>query len=116
MVEHSGWLTLTLRSRRGLFLLLQATTLSIMVTALAGARAQQLRLTNPANIDGTEEVVGIPLDEVARHLHFSAAQLQSLVATDAATKHRIPSQRYSSRPGADPATLLLLVKLPATGV
>jgi len=116
MVEHSGWPTLTLRCRRGLFLLLHATSLSIMVTALAGASAQQLRLTNPTNIDRTEEVVEIPLDQVARRLHYSATQMQSLVATDAATKHRIPIQRYSSRAGADPDTLLLLVKLPARGV
>jgi hypothetical protein len=71
-----------------------------------------LRLTNPTNIERTE-VVGIPLSQVARHLHFSAAQLPSLVATDATTKQRIPSQLYSSQPGADPDNLLLLVKLPA---
>ncbi len=70
-----------------------------------------MRLTNPTNLDRTEEVVEIPLDQVARHLHFSAAQLQSLVATDSATKQRIPSQLYTSRPGADPDTLLLLVEI-----
>jgi hypothetical protein len=74
-----------------------------------------LRLTNPINIDRPEEVVELPLDQVARHLRFSAAQVQSLVATDAATKQRIPTQLYSSRSGADPDTLLLLVKLPAKG-
>lgn len=41
--------------------------------------------------------------------------MQSLVATDTATERRIPSQLYSSRPGGDPDTLLLLVKLPAKG-
>jgi Domain of unknown function (DUF4861) len=81
-----------------------------------GAWAQQLRLTNPTNIDRTEEVVELPLDQVARHLRFSATQVQSLVATDAATKQRIPSQLYTSRPDVGPDTLLLLVKLPAKGV
>ncbi len=102
--------------QRGLFTLSCATCLSVALTAPPDAPAQQLRLTNPTNLDRTEEVVEIPLDQVARHLHFTAAQLQSLVATDAATKQRIPSQYYSSRPGADPDTLLLLVKLPAKGV
>jgi hypothetical protein len=67
------------------------------------------------NIDRPEEVVELPLGQVARHLRFSAAQLQSLIATNAATKQRIPSQLYSSRPGAGPDTLLLLVKLLAKG-
>jgi hypothetical protein len=41
--------------------------------------------------------------------------LQSLIATNTATHQRIPSQLFSDRPGADPDTLLLLVKLPAKG-
>jgi hypothetical protein len=89
--------------------------LSVLFALVAGAWAQQLRLINPINIDRTEEVVEVPLDQVARHLRFSVAQVQSLVASDAATKQRIPSQLYSSRPDADPDTLLLLVKLPAKG-
>jgi hypothetical protein len=102
--------------RPGLSLYFFGTVLSILLGALtAGAWAQQLRLTNPTNIDRPEEVVELPLDQVARHLRFSAAQLQSLIATNAATKQRIPSQLYSSRPGADPDTLLLLVKLLAKG-
>ena len=44
------------------------------------------------------------------------AQLQSLVATDTATNQRILSQLFSDKPGTDPDTLLLLVKLPAKGV
>jgi Domain of unknown function (DUF4861) len=115
----ADWLSVSSRRRnwrRGLFTLFCVTSLSIVLTASPDAPAQHLRLSNPTNIDRTEEVVEISLDQVARHLHFSAAQLQSLVATDAATKQRIPSQRYSSRPGADPDTLLLLVKLPAKGV
>ncbi len=102
--------------RHGLFILFCATCLSVVLIAPPDASAQQLRLSNPTNIDRTEEVVEIPLDQVARHLHFSAAQMQSLVATDAVTKQRIASQFYSSRPGAHPDTLLLLVKLPANGV
>jgi Domain of unknown function (DUF4861) len=122
MADHSDWLSLSLRCqgwRPGLFiyLCLCTTSLSVMFAALPpGAWAQQLRLTNPMNIERPEEVVEIPLGQVARRLHFSAAQLQSLVATDAATKQRIPSQLYSSRPDADPDTLLLLVKLPVKGV
>lgn len=102
--------------QRGLFTLFCASSLSVVLTAPPAAYAQQLRLTNPTNIDRTEEAVEIPLDQVAHRLHFSAAQLQSLAATDAATKQRIPSQRYSTRAGADPDTLLLLVNLPAKGV
>jgi hypothetical protein len=78
--------------------------------------AQELRLTNPLSIARGEEVVEIPLLQITQHFHWSLAQLQSLVATDAATNLRIPSQLFSERPDADPDTLLLLVKLPANGV
>ncbi len=98
-------------------MILCATSLSIGLVALQpSAWSQQLRLINPLNVDRTEEVVEIPLGDISKHLHYSATQLQSLVATDAATHERIPSQLFSARPGADPDTLLLLVKLHASGV
>jgi hypothetical protein len=110
MVEQSERLSLFLRC-------LCMASLSIVFAALQpGAAAQQLRLVNPLNIDRTEEVVELPLRQVAEYLHLSSAQMQTLVATDAATKERIPSQLFSDWPGADPDTLLLLVKLPANGV
>ena len=119
MAEHSEWHILSSHSRSsqpGLSVYFCGTILWILFAALPhGAWAQQLRLTNPISIDRPEEVVEVPLDQLARHLRFSATQMQSLVATDAANKQRIPSQLYSSRPGADPDTLLLLVKLPAKG-
>jgi Domain of unknown function (DUF4861) len=119
MTEHSAWHSLSSHCRSwrpGLSIYFCGTVLSILLAALAaGAWAQQLRLTNPINIDRTEEVVEVPLDQVASHLRFSVAQVQSLVATDAATKLRVPSQLYSNRLGADPDTLLLLVRLPAKG-
>jgi hypothetical protein len=114
----ADWLNLAHRRnwRRGLLTFSCAISLPVVFAAIAPAgSAQQLRLANPTTIDRNEEVVAIPLDQIERHLHFSAAQLPSLVATDAATKQRIPSQLYSSRVGADPDTLLLLVKLPAKG-
>jgi len=117
MAEHSEWHDLSSHCRSsqpGRSICFWV--LSILFVALpTGAWAQQLRLTNPISIDRPEEVVELPLDQVTRHLRFSATQVQSLVATDAATKQRIPGQLYSSRPGADPDTLLLLVKLPAKG-
>jgi hypothetical protein len=116
MADHSNWLSLFLSwrdLRLGLFIFLCGTSFTALPT---GVWAQQLRLTNPTNIDRTEEVIELPLEQVARHLRFSATQVQSLVATDAVTKLRIPTQLYSSRPDSDPDTLLLLVKLPAKGV
>jgi hypothetical protein len=120
MVDHSDWLSLSSRRwrwrrRLSTYLCLCAIGLSVTFAVQPGAWAQQLRLTNPINIDRTEEVVELPLAQVARRLQFSPAQLQSLVATDAATKQRIPSQLYSGRPDADPDTLLLLVRFPAKG-
>jgi hypothetical protein len=119
MAERSDWHTSSSHCRTwrlGLSIFFCGTVFSILFAALAASGwAQQLRLANPTKIDRTEEVVEIQLDQVARHLHFSATQVQSLVATDVASKQRIPSQLYSSRPGADPDTLLLLVKLPAQG-
>lgn len=120
MDEHSQHLGLLPRYRgwrRGPFIILCATSLSIgLVAPQPSAWAQNVRLNNPLNVDRTEEVVEIPLGDIAKHLHYSTTQLQSIVATDAATKQRIPSQLFSARPGVDPDTLLLLVKLPAKGV
>ncbi len=108
--HYCGW-------RPGPSMILCATSLSIGLAALQpSAWSQQLRLINPLNVDRTEEVIEIPLGDISKHLHYSATQLQSLVATDAATHERIPSQLFSARPGADPDTLLLLVKLPSKGV
>jgi len=76
----------------------------------------QLRLTNPLNIDRGEEVVEVPLKQVAERLHSTPAQLQALVAIDARSKQRIPSQLWSDRQRTEPDTLLLLVNLPAHGV
>ena len=89
---------------------------AIVATMMPCARAQQLRVKNPLNIDRTEEVIEVPLAQVVSALHSSTMQLQLLVASDAETKQRIPSQLFSSQFGAAPDTLLLLVKLPANGV
>lgn len=112
MAGRCDWLSLSRAWRHGLLIFLYATSFAALPT---DAWAQDLRLTNPISIDRTEELVEVPLDQVAARLRFSATQVQSLVATDVATKQRIPSQLYSSRPDADPDTLLLLVKLPAKG-
>jgi len=117
MAEHSDWRILSLHCRSSRSIYSCGAALSILFATLPTcAWGQQLRLTNPINIDRTGEVVEIPLDQVTNHLHFSAAQLRSLIATNAATQQRVPSQLYSSRPSAEPDTLLLLVKLPAEGV
>ena len=79
------------------------------------AFAQKLQLTNPLNVDRPAEVVEIPLSQVMKNLRLTEAKLESLVATDAKTKKRIPIQLYSYRNGLDPDTLLLLVQLPARG-
>src|SRR5579863_6952293 len=114
--EHSDSQIRLLRCRGlrpGLLIHLWAISLTVWFAALQPcAWAQQLRLTNPISIDRTEEIVEIPLEQVLHHLHFSG-RLQSLVATDVATKQRMPSQLYSSRRGAEPDALLLLVRLPA---
>jgi uncharacterized protein DUF4861 len=118
--EHSDGQMCSLQCwdlRPALLICLSAISLSVLSAALPlHGWSQQLRITNPISVDRTEEVVEIPLEQVRHHLHFSVAQLQALVATDVATKQRIPSQLYSSRPGADPDTLLLLVQLPAKGI
>lgn len=116
--EYTDWRSSRCRgSRLGPWICLCVTGLSILFgPLLPRAWAQELRLTNPTNIDRPEEVVEIPLDQVIHHLHFSAAELQTLITTDVVTKHRIPSQLYSRRPVAAPDTLLLLVQLPAKGV
>ena len=79
------------------------------------AQAQRLRVTNPLDADRSQEVIETPLTQVLAQLRIPPEKLQFLVAEDAASKRRIPSQLYSARPGAEPDTLLLLVQLPAKG-
>ena len=80
---------------------------------LAGAQA--LTLVNPLGIDRQPEIVEVPLSQIARHLPFTASQASNLVALDSGTGKRVPSQLYTSTPGAPPDTLLLLVQVPARG-
>lgn len=77
------------------------------------AWSQQLRISNPLNVERGQEVVELPFSQLEGKLHVSATP--SLIAVDAASKQRIPTQLYSSHPGAAPDTLLLLVNLPAKG-
>ncbi len=119
MVQGSERVGLSLSypvARAGRFMLACEICLSIIFTALQPSTwAQHIDLVNPLNIDRGEEVVEIPLGQVTKNLHWSAAQVQSLVAFDSASMQRIPSQLFSGRPGAYPDTLLLLVKLTAKG-
>ena len=75
--------------------------------------AQNLILVNPLAVDRTQEVVEIPLSQVLSHLHLAPGQAPSIVAQDAATGQRVPSQLYTDTPDAAPDGLLLLVQLPA---
>jgi hypothetical protein len=79
------------------------------------ATAQQLTLTNPLNVDRTQEVIELPLQQVLDHFHLAAAQAGAIVAEDAATHASIPDQLYSSTFNAPPDKLLLLVHLLAHG-
>jgi len=88
----------------------------LLIAVQSSALAQQLRLTNPLKIDRGDEVVDIPLAEITQHLHISAAQFQSIIAINNATMQRIPTQLFSNREGAQPDTLLLLIRLPANGM
>jgi hypothetical protein len=93
---------------------LAAVSICLLCSAAASALgAQQLVVRNPLVVDRTIEVIEIPLEKVLDPLHATAAQAAAIVATDAATKERIPSQLYSADPGAQPDKLLLLVELHA---
>lgn len=119
MTEGSGMPVRSSRTKGkvGRLICLNAALMTVMMVALQPAAwAQQLRLTNPLHIDRGDEIVEIPLGQVAEHLHRPVAQLQALVALDATTKQRIPIQLWSSRQRAEPDTLLLLVDLAADAV
>jgi len=93
------------------------TVSSAAVVALLaqGLMAQHLVLTNPLDVARPREVVEVPLKQVLDHLHLSEAQAPAIVAVDAITGVEIPDQLYSSKPGAVPDLLLLLIQLPANG-
>jgi hypothetical protein len=116
-IENRGLSSRRWGVRLGPIRILAVACMSLLFTSLPlRAVAQELRLTNPLGAARGEEVVEVPLGQITEHLHYSVAQLQSLIATDARTNQRIPSQLFSERPGTDPDTLLLLVMLPAKGV
>ena len=87
----------------------------VLSFAAPAAFGQELVLSNPLNVDRTQEVIEAPLRQVLDHLHLDAAQAAAIVAEDAATHQRIPDQLYSGTLDAPPDKLLLLVKLPAHG-
>lgn len=86
----------------------------ILVIAIAPlAVAQKLILTNPQDVDRTQEVVEVPLRQVLEELHLSSSQAGSIIASDAASGQVIPSQLYGTQASGEPELLLLLVQLPA---
>jgi len=86
----------------------------ILLIAIAPlATAQKLVVTNPLDLDRTQEVVEVPLQRVLEELHLSSAQASLLVASDAASGQVIPSQLYGTQANGEPDLLLLLVQLPA---
>jgi hypothetical protein len=89
-----------------------AIALSLVSQAAFG---QELVLSNPLNVDRSQEVIDVPLLQVLDHLHLAPAQTAAIVAEDAATHRRIPDQLYSGVLDAPPDKLLLLVQLPAHG-
>lgn len=86
-----------------------------LATGACAASAQQLEISNPLNVDRTQEVIELPLARVLHAAHLAEAQASTIVATDAATGKALPSQLYASKPGASPDTFLLLVTLAARG-
>jgi hypothetical protein len=74
---------------------------------------QVLHVFNPLNVDRTEEVIELPLQQVMDHLHLAADKLPSLTVQNSRTNQNIPTQLYSSQVGAEPDTLLLLMQLHA---
>ena len=65
----------------------------VVASAGLGMRAQDLILTNPLNVDRTQEVIEVPLQQVLDQLHALPAQASAIVAEDAATHERIPRTR-----------------------
>jgi hypothetical protein len=87
---------------------------AVVFVALAAARGQQLRFSNPLPVLRADEVVEIPIAQVLAHAHIKQDQLAALVAVDPSGV-RVPSQLYSSQSGGPPSLLLLLVQIPASG-
>jgi len=77
--------------------------------------ATDLILVNPLGTARAPEVVEIPLEQFAQQLHLERTQASAIVAEDAATGQRLPSQLCAAGKDAPPSCLLLLVQLPAHG-
>ena len=89
------------------------TILPLIACAASAAGAQKLTITNPLNLDRTQEVIELPLTQVLKSAHLSADQAAELAAIDVSTGQFLPSQLYASHPDAAPDTFLLLVQLQA---
>ena len=87
----------------------------VVASAGLGMHAQDLILTNPLNVDRTQKVIEVPLQQVLEQLHAAPAKASAIVAEDAATGQRVPDQVYAATFGAAPDKLLLLVHFSAHG-
>jgi len=85
------------------------------VASQLNAAELHLQLTNPLDKDRGEEIVEIPLQQIAQRFHIDEAKLNSqisIIATAEPGDRLIPTQLYSSD-GGTANTLLLLVNLKA---
>ena len=87
----------------------------VLFSGTLRTHAQELILTNPLNVDRTQEVIEVPLQPVLDQLHALPGLASAIVAVDAATGQPIPDQAFADTVGAEPNKLLLLVQLPAHG-
>jgi len=87
----------------------------VFAAAVSILPAQVLTLVNPLPVDRPQEVIEVPLGQILDHLHLGFARAASVVAQDAATGQRIPTQLYADKPDAAPDRMLLLVQLPVRG-
>jgi hypothetical protein len=83
-----------------------------MIAALATVSyGQQVELMNPLAQARPQEVVEVSLQQVVKEMHIAMSQASSLVAVDATSGERVPSQLFSSGKSDEPDELLLLVSL-----
>lgn len=87
----------------------------VLLAAGVEAQAQVLQLHNSLPVDRTAEVIEVPLSQVLHRAHISEKNARFLVAEDAASNQRIPTQLYNAAGGSEPDTLLLYVRLGAKG-
>jgi hypothetical protein len=100
--------------RKTLLLLMWTCPLAGLGLFAQASYGQQIEIENPLSLSRGQEVVSVPLSKALYEFRIAPDDATALIAVDAKTGERIPSQLFDSTGGDVPDQMLLLVNLAPT--